>query len=111
MGRVIYAILTNESRVDKLYLLASKEIYTDFSSSWDSAKNLTRTLDYYKNLGVTTINSSGAGKKNGTYDSYWWLRTATAITGSYFYDVSNNGDWSNYDANYTGGAAPAFRIG
>ena len=108
----------NFTSIDKLYLLAPGEVYSDWKTItingeplYDTAKNLTRTLDYYKNLGVTTINSSGAGKKNGTYDSYWWLRTATAITGSYFYDVSNNGDWSNYDANYTGGVAPAFRIG
>ena len=108
----------NFTSTDKLYLLAPGEVYSDWKTItingeplYDTAKNLTRTLDYYKNLGVTTINSSGAGKKNGTYDSYWWLRTATAITGSYFYDVSNNGDWSNYDANYTGGAAPAFRLG
>ena len=104
----------NFTSTDKLYLLAPKEIYSDWStyqSANDTAKDLTRTLDYYKNLGTSTSNRSGAGKKNGTYDSYWWLRTATAITGSYFYDVSNNGDWSNYDANYTGGAAPAFRIG
>ena len=108
----------NFTSTDKLYLLAPGEVYSDWKTItingeplYDTAKNLTRTLDYYKNLGVTTINSSGAGKKNGTYDSYWWLRTATAITGSYFYDVINNGDWSNYDANYTGGAAPAFRLG
>ena len=108
----------NFTSTDKLYLLAPGEVYSDWKTItingeplYDTAKNLTRTLDYYKNLGVTTINSSGAGKKNGTYDSYWWLRTATAITGSYFYDVSNNGDWSNYDANYTGGVAPAFRLG
>ena len=108
----------NFTSTDKLYLLAPGEVYSDWKTItingeplYDTAKNLTRTLDYYKNLGVTTINSSGAGKKNGTYDSYWWLRTATAITGSYFYDVSNNGDWSNYDANYIGGAAPAFRLG
>ena len=108
----------NFTSTDKLYLLAPREVYSDWKTItingeplYDTAKNLTRTLDYYKNLGVTTINSSGAGKKNGTYDSYWWLRTATAITGSYFYDVSNNGDWSNYDANYTGGVAPAFRLG
>ena len=108
----------NFTSTDKLYLLAPGEVYSDWKTItingeplYDTAKNLTRTLDYYKNLGVTTINSNGAGKKNETYDSYWWLRTATAITGSYFYDVSNNGDWSNYDANYTGGAAPAFRLG
>ena len=83
----------NFTSTDKLYLLAPGEVYSDWKTItingeplYDTAKNLTRTLDYYKNLGVTTINSSGAGKKNGTYDSYWWLRTATAITGSYFYE-------------------------
>ena len=108
----------NFTSTDKLYLLAPGEVYSDWKTItingeplYDTAKDLTRTLDYYKAQGVTTSNKSGAIKKNGTYDSYWWLRTATAITGSYFYDVSNNGDWSNYDANYTGGAAPAFRLG
>ena len=83
-GGVIYAILTNESRVDKLYLLASKEIYTDFSSSWDSAKNLTRTLDYYTAQGVTISSYSGAIKKKETSASYWWLRVAGSNTTDFF---------------------------
>ena len=108
----------NFTSIDKLYLLAPGEVYSDWKTItingeplYDTAKNLTRTLDYYKNLGVTTINSSGAGKKNGTYDSYWWLRTATAITGSYFYDVYSDGDWFRNGANYTYGVSPAFRLG
>ena len=47
-------------------MLVPKEIYTNWSSSFDTAKDLTRTLDYYTNIGVTTSNSSGAIKKIGT---------------------------------------------
>ena len=111
MGRVIYAILTNESRVDKLYLLASKEIYTDFSSSWDSAKNLTRTLDYYTAQGVTTSNSSGAIKKNGTTASDWWLRSAYFNGTSNFLIMDNGGGYGAINASNTLGVVPAFRLG
>ena len=101
----------NFTSTDKLYLLAPKEIYTDFSSGNDTAKDLTRTLDYYKNIGVTTSSYSGAIKKKETSGYYWWLRAANSNSNDNFYDVSSNGDWSNYDTNYTGGAAPAFRLG
>ena len=63
----------NFTSTDKLYLLAPKEIYSDFSDSYDSAKDLTRTLDYYTNIGVTTSSYSGAIKKNGTSADYWWF--------------------------------------
>ena len=62
---------TNFTSTDKLYLLAPKEIYTNWSISVDTAKDLTRTLDYYTNIGVTTSSYSGAIKKNGTSDSSW----------------------------------------
>ena len=108
---VIYAILTNESRVDKLYLLASKEIYTDFSSSWDSAKNLTRTLDYYTAQGVTTSNKSGAIKKKGTSASYWYLRLADSSDTLGFLRVSSNGHYFTNTDSEAYGVFPAFRLG
>ena len=101
----------NFTSTDKLYLLAPKEIYRNWSNSYDSAKDLTRTLDYYKNLGVTTGNYSGAIKKNETSPAKWWLRSANSYSINVFYYVSNNGGWSNYDAIYTDGVAPAFRLG
>ncbi len=101
----------NFTTTDKLYLLAPKEIYTDWSNSYDTAKNLTRTLDYYKNLGTSAHNYSGAIKKNGTSATDWWLRAAISNNTGNFFSVSDNGDWANYRASYTDGVAPAFRLG
>ena len=101
----------NFTSTDKLYLLAPKEIYTDWDNSNDTAKDLTRTLDYYTSIGVTTSNYSGAIKKNGTSASAWWLRVANSIGNDTFYDVYSDGDWFRNGANYTYGVSPAFRLG
>ena len=101
----------NFTSTDKLYLLAPKEIYTNWSSSDDTAKDLTRTLDYYTNIGVTTSNYSGAIKKNGTSADYWWLRSAISITNYNFFYVISNGSCINDGASRTNGVAPAFRLG
>ena len=102
---------TNFTSTDKLYLLAPKEIYTNWSNSWDSAQDLTRTLDYYTNIGVTISNNSGTIKKNGTSTFYWWFRAATSNSTRYFLTVNRSGDCLGNIANYSGGVAPAFRIG
>ena len=101
----------NFTSTDKLYLLAPKEIYTNWSSSYDTAKNLTRTLDYYKNIGVTESNNDGAKKKNGTSFSSWWLRSASSNTSYSFYSVVSNGFYDNNRADTTNGVSPAFRLG
>ena len=102
---------TNFTSTDKLYLLAPKEIYTNWSKSYDTAKDLTRTLDYYTSIGVTTSSYSGAIKKNGTNASIWWLRSAKSSNNNYFYIVDSGGDWSNISANITYGVSVAFRMG
>ena len=102
---------TNFTSTDKLYLLAPKEIYTDWSNSYDTAKDLTRTLDYYTSIGVTTSSYSGAKKKNGTNDSIWWLRAANSNNTYIFFNVGNGGYWDNDGAYYSRGVAPAFRLG
>ncbi len=104
----------NFTSTDKLYLLAPKEIYSDWStyqSANDTAKDLTRTLDYYKNLGTSTSNRSGVKKKNGTSADYWWFRAASSNTLEGFYTVASTGTYSNDVAVYTHGVAPAFRLG
>ena len=104
----------NFTSTDKLYLLAPKEIYSDWStyqSANDTAKDLTRTLDYYKNLGTSTSNRSGVKKKNGTSADYWWFRAASSNTLEGFYTVASTGTYSNEVAVYTHGVAPAFRLG
>ena len=104
----------NFTSTDKLYLLAPKEIYTDWANtnSNDTAKDLTRTLDYYKNLGTSTSNYSGAIKKKGISAEWWWLRTASSSTAGTFYIMVSTGGYTTTDARYdTTGVAPAFRIG
>jgi len=101
----------NFTSTDKLYLLAPKEIYTDFNDSYDTAKDLTRTLDYYTAQGVTTSNKSGAIKKNGTIASVWWLRSAASYGKNSFYLVNSDGWNHETTADTTFGVAPAFRLG
>ena len=102
----------NFTSTDKLYLLAPKEIYTDFNNSYDTAKDLTRQLDYYKNEGVTTSSCSKAIKINNSTASYWWLRSAKSVNISSFYFVYNAaGDWNTGTAYTTDGVSPAFRMG
>ena len=106
---------TNFTSTDKLYLLAPGEVWTDWKTSSgapvDTAKDLTRTLDYYTSIGVTTSSCSGAIKKNGTSASDWWLRAASSYTTDSFFDVSTGGDWNNDYAGNSYGFAPAFRLG
>ena len=102
---------TNFTSIDKLYLLAPKEIYSGFSSVYDEAKDLTRQLDYYNSVGVTDSSYSGAIKKLGTTASDWWLRSAGA-TYARFFRVGNSGFWNYFNnPNTIYGVSPAFRIG
>ena len=101
----------NFTSTDKLYLLTLKEIYTDWGAiSYDTAKDLTRTLDYYTNIGVTTSSYSGAIKKNGTNIDFCWLRVASSRYTDHFYGVNGAGRYSNSTASYTYGVSPAFRL-
>ena len=102
---------SNFTSTDKLYLLAPKEIYSDFNLVNDTAKDLTKTLDYYTNIGVTTSSYSGAIKKSGTSTTWWRLRTANSLDAYTFLLVYANGDWDGSNTNDSRGVAPAFRIG
>ena len=99
-------ITSPEDKLDKLYLLAPKEIYSDWSDQYDTARDKTRQLDYYNIKSVTT-NSYAAAKKN----SWWWLRSASSTNSYAFYNVCSNGDWGSSYAYIAHGVSPAFRIG
>ena len=105
----------NFTSIDKLYFLAPGEIFTDWNtnsiSSYDTAKELTRALDYYANINVTTSNSSNAIKKNGVNTSYWWLRSAISENYFNFFNIYSNGVWNSDNAFIAHGVSPAFRIG
>ena len=105
---------TNFTSKDKLYLLSTAEVWAQGSSNtieYDTARDVTRQLDYYKNLGTSTRNYSGAIKKNGTIADYWWLRAASSDSTDIFLHVNSNGDWISDGASSTLGVAPAFRLG
>ncbi len=105
---------TNFTSTDKLYLLSTAEVWAQGSSntiSDDAAIDVTRQLDYYKNLVETPSNYNGAIKKKGTSASALWLRTATSNTNNYFYIVDKDGHRNTYIADYTRSVAPAFRLG
>ena len=97
----------NYETQDKLYLLTSKEVHGT-KHSYDRVDAETKQLDYYKNLGVTISNYSGAIKKyNG--NNLWWLLRSVNATSSYpFLGISANGNCDH--ALGTGGVSPAFRI-
>ncbi len=105
---------TNFTSTDKLYLLSTAEVWAQGSSNTigdDTARDVTRQLDYYKNLGTSTSNYSGAIKKNGTSAAWWWLRAAYSNITNFFLDVSTNGGWIGNGASTSDGVAPAFRLG
>ena len=108
---------TNFTSTDKIYLLSAHEVWEDGTSdkvsTYDTAYNNTRQLDYYKSKGVTTSSYSGAKKKKSgsRSGSYWWLRAAYSDRHYDFLRVTNDGYWDYLIANITSGVSPAFRIG
>ena len=105
---------TNFTSTDKLYLLSTAEVWAQGSSNTigdDTARDVTRQLDYYKNLGTSTSNYSGAIKKNGTSATNWWLHAANSGNAGSFLFVGINGNWNDDYASSTRGVAPAFRLG
>ena len=104
---------SNFTSTDKMYLLSPGEVYSDWStyqySSTDTAKDLTRTLDYYTNASVTTSSYSGAIKKYQSSAADWWLRTPEV--GIAFSRVQKTGARAGIVATSPYGVSPAFRIG
>ena len=73
----------NFTSTDKLYLLSTAEVWAN-GQSCDTARDNTRQLDYYKNLGTSTSNYSGAIKKSESSAVLWWLRAANSNANSNF---------------------------
>ena len=103
------------SENDKVYLLSSHELWSNKitynSNDVDTAYSQTRQLDYYKNNGVTTSNSSLAIKKYNFITNHWWLRTPNFDGNNNFLIVGSNGYWYGSKSSALYGFSPAFRIG
>ena len=101
----------NHISTDKLYLLATAEVWKDGDHA-DAARDKTRQLDYYSSKGVTTSSYAAAIKKDSTGTAAeWWLRGASSNFDFDFYYSWNNGAMSDTSADYSSGVSPAFRIG
>ena len=101
---------------DKLYLLSTAEIWSQGrvnTIDYDTARDKTRQLDYYKKEGVTTDSFTSVIKKDSAGSAkWWWLRSAISNSDRLFYTVDYiTGEWDYSLANYTRGVSPAFRIG
>ncbi len=101
----------NFTTTNKLYLLAPKEIYTDYAETTDTAKDLTRILDYYKEKRVTMNSYANAIKYNNSTATWWWLRSVPSSNSGNFFGVNVTGILNNNYAHFVGGVSPAFRIG
>lgn len=105
---------TNFISIDKLYLLSTKEVWGKEGTSNvvdnDSVEE-TRQLDYYNSIGVTTSNTNGVIKKNGSSILWWWLRSTYSEYADSFYSVSHTGVWYDGYSYSNAGVSLAFRIG
>ncbi len=100
----------NHISTDKLYLLATAEVWKD-GDSFDTARDKTRQLDYYNSKGVTTSSYAAAIKKDSTGTAAkWWLRCASSGGDNCFCFVDDSGRGGIYVANGTNGVSPAFRL-
>ena len=106
---------TNFETQDKLYLLSSEEIYSDFANSnsakYDTAAGTSKQLDYYRSQGVTTSNYTNVIKQHNGSNLTWWLRSATSSNNFDFLIANSSGDWSGGIAGNSRGISPAFKIG
>ena len=109
---------SNFPSTDKIYLLSAHEVYevgtSNQVSTYDSAWDKTRQLDYYAEKGVTSSNNySYAMKKNNGSNYHWWFRATNSENNYTFYIVNyhSGGQFGNTTAMANDGFAPAFRIG
>ena len=100
---------------DYLYLLSGKEVGLNLSYDNKKSDADTKTLKYYidnnnnpSRRKYSTTTSAGVDSSASVY----WLRSAYSYDANYFYTFisEGGGDYGVYDANYSGGVAPAFRI-
>ena len=104
---------SNFTSYDKLYLLVPKEIFNDWTNSYDSSSSLTRQLDYYQKNNISTSSCSAISKTmiNSTNYETWWLRSAHISSGNQFFALSGDCNWMGMFSNIETGVSPAFRIG
>lgn len=91
---------------DKIWLLAEFEVFGTRYYANSAEQNYQKQYDYYKN-GNSRVkykhDSTGAACR-------WWLRSVNATTSCYFGLVDTDGGHSYYDALWSSGFAPGFKV-
>ena len=101
---------TNFTSTDKLYLFSPMEVWgNNLLSDYDTARSLSRQLDYYSNIGVSNSSYTGAIKQYNSENDYWWLRAAFDENTTDFNTIASDGSFCI--AGSINGVSPAFRIG
>lgn len=92
--------------VDYLPLLAEFEIFGTRSYANSAEQNYQQQYQYYKNG-----NSKVKYRHSSTSSTaYWWERSPDYDNSTYFCSVDPNGSANTYNAWYSYGLAPAFRV-
>lgn len=97
----------DDTSIEKIYLLALKEVYGYSHGFYKSS----RQLDYYAGLNIGGANKKGVAKKYGTSNSHWWSRDSYIYEGNCFTSVGPNEEIYDSWSNDVYGVSPAFRIG
>ena len=105
----------NFTTLDKIYLLATHEVFEDTDGDtnsgldrYDTSYHNTRQLDYYE----MSTNPLATVKQNNDLDEWWWLRSGNPSTPHPFYSTDTLGGWTWYaNADESYGVSPVFRIG
>ncbi len=100
---------TNFISTDKIYLLSGKEVWS--MSSYDTAANNTRQLDYYNKKNVINYGNVNTAKIYNGSSTLWWLRGSYSNFTDRFICVGANGNWEHSASSISRGFSPAFRIG
>ena len=91
---------------DKIWLLAEFEVFGTRYWANSAEKNYQKQYDYYKNG-----NSRVKYKHNATGAACsWWLRSVHAANSDGFRIVFTDGGASHYDAHWSYGFAPGFKV-
>ena len=91
---------------DKIWLLSEMEVQGTRSYANSAEANYQKQYDYYRNG-----NSKVKYQHTATTSAcYWWLRSVHASRANYFCYVYTGGSASNYNAYYSFGFAPGFKV-
>lgn len=91
---------------DKIWLLSEMEVQGTRSYANSAEANYQKQYDYYKN-GNSKVKYQHAAT---TSACYWWLRSVSASAAGHFCRVGTGGSANGYNAYFSIGFAPGFKV-